>query len=67
MEYQNQAKQLFRRMNPNSPNKGSLESGGFLFQYVTHCYTFNPLSFLAVADPEGGVRGTPPFPKPSCL
>jgi vesicle transport protein SEC22 len=32
VEYQNQAKQLFRRMNNNSPIRGSLESGPYLFQ-----------------------------------
>lgn len=32
-EYQNQAKQLFRKMNQNSPKKGSLETGTFLFHY----------------------------------
>lgn len=34
LEYQSQAKQLFRRMNQHSPNKGSLETGPYLFQYV---------------------------------
>ena len=34
VEYQNQAKQLFRRMNQNSPVRGSVETGPFLFQYV---------------------------------
>lgn len=32
VEYQNQAKQLFRRMNHNSPTRGSVETGPFLFQ-----------------------------------
>ena len=32
VEYQSQAKQLFKKMNPNTPNKGSIETGPFLFQ-----------------------------------
>ena len=32
VEYQNQAKQLFRRMNANSPVRGSIETGPYLFQ-----------------------------------
>ena len=32
VEYQNQAKQLFRRMNQNSPVRGSVETGPYLFQ-----------------------------------
>lgn len=32
VEYQNQAKQLFRRMNTNSPSRGSIETGNYLFQ-----------------------------------
>lgn len=32
VEYQNQAKQLFKRMNYNSPVRGSLETGPYLFQ-----------------------------------
>ena len=34
VEYQNQAKQLFRRMNLNSPVRGSVETGPYLFQYL---------------------------------
>jgi len=33
LEYQNQAKQLFRRMNQSSPSRGSLETGGYHFHY----------------------------------
>lgn len=33
VEYQNQAKQLFKRMNHNSPTRGSVETGEYLFQY----------------------------------
>lgn len=32
IEYQNQAKQLFRKMNTNSPIRGSVETGPYLFQ-----------------------------------
>ena len=31
IEYQNQAKQLFRKMNQNSPIRGSLATGPYLF------------------------------------
>ena len=34
LEYQAQAKQLFRRMNSNTPTRGSLETGSYLFQFV---------------------------------
>jgi len=34
LEYQAQAKQLFRRMNSNTPTRGSLETGPYLFQFV---------------------------------
>merc|ERR1712038_456409 len=34
LEYQNQAKQLFRKMNAGSPDKGSLETGPYLFHYM---------------------------------
>jgi vesicle transport protein SEC22 len=32
VEYQNQAKQLFKRMNTNSPARGTVETGPYLFQ-----------------------------------
>lgn len=32
VEYQNQAKQLFKKMNQNSPIRGTLETGPYLFQ-----------------------------------
>lgn len=32
VEYQNQAKQLFRKMNQNTPVRGSVETGNYLFQ-----------------------------------
>ena len=34
VEYQNQAKQLFKKMNSNSPVRGTIETGPYLFQYV---------------------------------
>lgn len=40
VEYQNQAKQLFRRMNHNSPTRGSVETGPFLFQYAFNINQF---------------------------
>ncbi|KAI0228164.1 Vesicle-trafficking protein SEC22b [Lamellibrachia satsuma] len=46
LEYQNQAKQLFRRMNPNSPNKGSLETGPYLFHYIIE----RGVCFLVLAE-----------------
>lgn len=41
LEYQAQAKQLFRRMNSNTPTRGSLETGPYLFHYYVErgvCY-----------------------------
>lgn len=41
LEYQAQAKQLFRRMNNSSPIRGSLETGPYLFHYFMErgvCY-----------------------------
>lgn len=41
LEYQSQAKQLFRKMNSSSPSKGSLETGPYLFHYLLErgiCY-----------------------------
>jgi vesicle transport protein SEC22 len=41
LEYQAQAKQLFRRMNGNAPVRGSLETGPYLFHYFLErgvCY-----------------------------
>jgi vesicle transport protein SEC22 len=32
VEYQNQAKQLFRKMNHNSPTRGSVATGAYIFQ-----------------------------------
>lgn len=32
LEYQNQAKMLFRKLGPQSPNRCSIETGPYLFQ-----------------------------------
>jgi vesicle transport protein SEC22 len=34
VDYQNQAKLLFRKMNQMSPVRGSVETGPYLFQFV---------------------------------
>lgn len=34
LEYQNQAKMLFRKLGPQSPPRCSIETGPYLFQYV---------------------------------
>lgn len=34
LEYQNQAKMLFRKLGPHSPPRCSIETGPYLFQYV---------------------------------
>lgn len=34
LEYQNQAKLLFRKLGPNSPTRCSIETGPYLFQWV---------------------------------
>jgi vesicle transport protein SEC22 len=36
VDYQNQAKLLFRKMNASSPIRGSIESGAYLFQFVVN-------------------------------
>lgn len=46
LEYQNQAKQLFRRMNHNSPTKGSLETGPYHFHYLIE----RGVCFLVLAE-----------------
>ena len=41
LEYQSQAKQLFKKMNSSSPSKGSLETKPYLFHYLIErnvCY-----------------------------
>ena len=32
LDYHNKAKQLFRKINQNSPDKGSVETGPYIFQ-----------------------------------
>lgn len=34
VDYQNQAKLLFRKMNASSPIRGSVETGAYIFQFV---------------------------------
>jgi len=46
LEYQNQAKQLFRKMNENSPSRGSLETGPYHFHYFIE----NGVCYLALCD-----------------
>ena len=36
VDYQNQAKLLFRKMTSTSPPRGSVESGPYVFQLVTN-------------------------------
>ncbi|XP_076233220.1 vesicle-trafficking protein SEC22 isoform X2 [Calliopsis andreniformis] len=41
LEYQNQAKMLFRKLGPQSPNRCSIETGRYLFHYLIEnevCY-----------------------------
>uniref|UniRef100_A0A8W7PZB9 Longin domain-containing protein n=2 Tax=gambiae species complex TaxID=44542 RepID=A0A8W7PZB9_ANOCL len=41
LEYQNQAKLLFRKLGPNSPTRCSIETGPYLFHYLIEhdvCY-----------------------------
>lgn len=52
MEFQSQAKQLFKKMNANSPNKGSLESSNYLFHY----YIDRQICYLALCDPNFSKR-----------
>ncbi|KAB7496923.1 Vesicle-trafficking protein SEC22b-B [Armadillidium nasatum] len=35
LEYQNQAKMLFKKLTPNSPEKCTIETGPYLFQCIT--------------------------------
>lgn len=52
VEYQNQAKQLFRRMNHNSPVRGSVETGNYLFHY----YIDRDVCYLTMCDQEFSKR-----------
>jgi len=51
LEYQNQAKMLFRKWGPQSPNRCSIETGPYLFQWVMQtwsnrrCFSFS-ITFL---------------------
>lgn len=44
--YQNQAKQLFRKINPNSPSRCSIETGPYVFHYLL----YNDACYLALCD-----------------
>ena len=46
VEYQNQAKQLFKRMNHNSPIRGSVATGPYIFHY----FIDNDACFLTMCD-----------------
>jgi len=46
LEYQNQAKQLFRKLNPQSPMQMSIETGPYLFHYLID----NGICYLVLAD-----------------
>lgn len=52
VEYQNQAKQLFRRMNQNSPVRGSIETGIYLFHY----YIDREVCYLTMCDAQFSKR-----------
>lgn len=52
VEYQNQAKQLFRRMNNSSPVRGSIETGAYLFHY----YIDKDVCYLTMCDHEFSKR-----------
>jgi len=46
MEYQNQAKMLFRKLNANSPSRCSIETGPYLFHYLIE----NDVCYLVMVD-----------------
>jgi len=46
LEYQNQAKALFRRLNPQSPNQMSIETGPYFFHYIID----NGVCYLCLCD-----------------
>jgi len=52
VEYQNQAKQLFRKMNRNSPARGSVESGAYLFHY----FIDQDVSYLTMCEVDFSKR-----------
>ncbi|XP_037026577.1 vesicle-trafficking protein SEC22b-B [Bradysia coprophila] len=46
LEYQNQAKMLFRKLGPQSPNRCSIETGPYLFHYLIE----NEVCYLVMCD-----------------
>lgn len=46
LEYQNQAKMLFRKLGPNSPARCSIETGPYLFHYLIE----NEVCYLVLCD-----------------
>ncbi|XP_055307564.1 vesicle-trafficking protein SEC22b [Sitodiplosis mosellana] len=46
LEYQNQAKMLFRKLGPQSPNQCSIETGPYLFHYLIE----NEVCYLVMCD-----------------
>uniref|UniRef100_U5EWB5 Putative phagocytosis n=1 Tax=Corethrella appendiculata TaxID=1370023 RepID=U5EWB5_9DIPT len=46
LEYQNQAKMLFRKLGPQSPNKCTIETGPYLFHYLIE----NDVCYLVLCD-----------------
>lgn len=52
VEYQNQAKQLFRRMNTNSPVRGTVETGPYLFHY----FIDKDVCYLTMCDQQFSKR-----------
>ncbi|CAG9809025.1 unnamed protein product [Chironomus riparius] len=46
LEYQNQAKMLFRKLGPNSPQRCSIETGNYLFHYLIE----NEVCYLVLCD-----------------
>lgn len=46
LEYQNQAKMLFRKLGPQSPSRCSIETGPFLFHYLIE----NDICYLVLCD-----------------
>ncbi|CAF0881793.1 unnamed protein product [Brachionus calyciflorus] len=52
VEYQNQAKQLFKRMNQNTPSRGSVETGEYLFHY----FIDQEVCYLTMCDKQFSKR-----------
>lgn len=51
LEYQNQAKMLFRKLGPQSPPRCSIETGPYLFQWVLRFLCLVILCFSALLHP----------------